>query len=228
MRSGSSCPAIYKARAGAGNRSRETDMAYRQRATGMSARALPPKTAQINAGTRTGCPIRSTATTCNYGNGHSPADPSHELGDGPGGKRQSAREEKFAQVVRLKGSGAVTGIRGLSSSPRQRKIPIRTHVRRPDGPPLLYFAAVLSCSICSNYASDQAELRRFELLTSCMPSGGRTSPRVYVRRSSSSLVPCPTTPVRVSCGTSVLYSAPEPHPFAGVAAPQSFPTTGRP
>src|SRR5512142_1984414 len=111
------------------------------------------------------------------------------------------------------GTGTVTEIRGLASSPRQRNMPTRTHVRRPTGPPLRYFSAVLPCSICSNFASYQVELRRFELLTSCMPSVGGTSPRVHPRRSPSSYVPtsppgsCPhkSARVRVSCCTSVLY-----------------------
>ena len=77
----------------------------------------------------------------------------------------------------------------LPATPATGRWPIRTHVRRPIGPSLRYFAAVLTCSICSNFTSDQVELRRFELLTSCMPSGGRTSTRVHLCRSPSSPVP---------------------------------------
>ena len=91
-------------------------------------------------GARLGVPTGGTSTTCKYGNSHSPADRSHEPGDDTAASVTHPEERKFAQVARLTGSGAVTEIRGLASSPRQRKIPVRTHVRRPTGPPLLYFA----------------------------------------------------------------------------------------
>jgi len=78
-------------------------------------------------------------------------------------------EEEFAQVARLRGSRTVTEIRGSCQQPAPAE-DTDPNTRTAAHPAAV---AVLCCctarSICSNYASDQVELRRFELLTSCMP-----------------------------------------------------------
>jgi hypothetical protein len=107
-----------------------------------------------------------------------------------GRQEPSARgAREFAQFTAWMAPLRRLGACRPASSPHHGRCLIRTHVRRPIGPPLRYSLAVSFCSICSNFASDQVELRRFELLTSCMPSVGSTSAHVHPRRSPSPHVP---------------------------------------
>src|SRR5580693_6963366 len=66
-----------------------------------------------------------------------------------------------------------------------------------------------ACSNCSNYVFSPVELRRFELLTSCLPSGGSTSTRVHPRRSPSSCVPA-RPPLSVCVAVLPCCTAPVP------------------
>ncbi len=84
-------------------------------------------------------------------------------------------------------SGAVTEICGPASSPRQRKNQSEHTYGGPSGRrccTLLLYSLFDLFELCFR----PVELRRFELLTSCMP-GGSTSTRVHPRRSPSLRVP---------------------------------------
>ena len=78
----------------------------------------------------------------------------------------------------------------------------------PNGVVLRYFAAALAVRTVRISLLDQVELRRFELLTPCMPSGGSTSTCVH-RPSPQVTVPVSARQspgIRTRCGTSLLYS----------------------
>jgi hypothetical protein len=120
-------------------------------------------------------------------------------------------KRRFAQVARLKGTRALTRIRGLASSPRPGRYPIRTHVRRPIGPSLLYFAAVLAVRFVRIMllTSGAKEIRTPDLLHAIWRQHvhPRPSPQVTVLPR-----PCTATRVPLCCCTSVLYRC---HPRRG-------------
>ena len=100
----------------------------------------------------------------------------------------------------------------LASSPHHGRCLIRTDVRRPIRPPVLYFAAASFYSICSNFASDLGgakEIRTPDLLHAIWRQHvhPRPSPQVTVLTR-----PCAATSVHLRCGTFLLYRS---HPCRG-------------
>jgi len=118
-------------------------------------------------------------------------------------------ETRICPGDRLTGAGSALGIRCPASSHSRARRPIRTHVRRPTRPPLLYFAAVLAVRSVriSLLTSGAKRARTADLLHAIWRQHvhPRPSPQVTV-------LPRPRTSarVRVSCCTCVLYSAPLP------------------
>jgi hypothetical protein len=80
--------------------------------------------------------LLANAATVTGGNG-----PPGEPGGDQVARSHKIDETRICPVHRL----ASAGSRRRASSPRPGKYPIRTHVRRPNRPPLLYFPAVLPC-----------------------------------------------------------------------------------
>jgi hypothetical protein len=101
-------------------------------------------------------------------------------------------------------AAARLGIGGLASSAGAGRHSIRTHVRRPTGPPLLYFAAVFAVRSVRIMllTSGAKEIRTPDLLHAIWRQHvhPRPSPQVTVL-----LRPCAATSGRVRCGTPVLY-----------------------
>ena len=88
------------------------------------------------------------------------------------------------------------------SQPSSRRCPIRTHVRRPIGPPLLYFAAVLLFDLFELFLTSGAKgIRTPDLLHAIRRQHvhPRPSPQVTV-------LPRPSrSPASACCGTFLLY-----------------------
>jgi hypothetical protein len=112
--------------------------------------------------------------------------------------RGSAQVAGWPTPVRCLGSGVLP--RALAGERR----PIRTCVRRPIGPPLLYFPAVLAVRTVriSLLTSGAKRARTADLLHAIWRQHvhPRPSPQVTVLTR-----PCAAAAVRVRCGTSVLY-----------------------
>jgi len=137
------------------------------------------------------------------------------------------RNEKLPRWHALKAAEQRLISAALPASRANGAIPIRTHIRRPTGPPLRYFAAVSCCSICSNLASDLGgakEIRTPDLLHAIWRQ------HVYPRPSRQVTVPTrprATTSVRVRCGTFLLYRFPS-LPEAPAVAREDGLTSGNP
>jgi hypothetical protein len=114
---------------------------------------------------------------------------------------------------RLANAGSAPAIRCSARSPRRRRWPIRTHVRRPTRPPLLYFAAVLPVRYVriSLLTSGAKRARTADLLHAIWRQHVHPRPSVQV-----TVLPRPRKSARVpvSCGTSVLYRC---HPRRGTS-----------
>jgi hypothetical protein len=123
----------------------------------------------------------------------------------PGGKSHRPGSAGVCTVHGREAPLRRLGVCRLASSPHHGRCLIRTEVRRPIGPPLLYFAAVFFCSICSNFASDLGGakgIRTPDLLHAIWRQPVYPRPCVQV---TVLLGPYATTSVRVRCGTSMLY-----------------------
>jgi hypothetical protein len=106
----------------------------------------------------------------------------------------------FAQVT----GWPAPGSQRRASSPQPGKYPIRTHVRRPTRPPLLYFAAVPAVRFVriSPLTSGAKRARTADLLHAIWRQHVHPRPSLQV-----TVLPRPleSARVRVSCCTSVLY-----------------------
>jgi hypothetical protein len=130
---------------------------------------------------------------------------------GPGGD-QAARvtgpdETGICPGDRLANAGSAPGSGVLPADPRRRRCPIRTHVRRPKWPPLLYFAAVLAVRFVRIrlLTSGAKRARTADLLHAIWRQHVHPRPSLQV-----TVLPRPPASgcVRTSCGTFLLYSAP--------------------
>ena len=105
---------------------------------------------------------------------------------------------------RLASRSPVPGTEWAASSPDGGRCPIRTHVRRPNGPPLLYFAAVLAVRSVriSLLTSGAKRARTADLLHAIWRQHvhPRPSPQVTILQR-----PYAATCVRTCCCTFLLY-----------------------
>jgi hypothetical protein len=114
---------------------------------------------------------------------------------------------------RLGSAGSAPGSRRRANSPQPGKRPIRTHVRRPTRPPLLYFPAVLAVRFVRIrlLSSGAKRARTADLLHAIWRQHVHPCLSVQV-----TVLPRPrkSARVRVSCCTSVLYRC---HPRRGTS-----------
>jgi hypothetical protein len=129
---------------------------------------------------------------------------SRRAGWGRGGKSHGTDDRAMCAGDRPTNAGSVSGIRCPASSLARGRCPIRTHVRRPTRPPLLYFPAVLTVRVIriSLLTSGAKRARTADLLHAIWRQHVHPRPSVQVTVLTR---PRKSARVRVSCCTSVLY-----------------------
>ena len=172
--------------------------AHRQRTRGPSQRP------RLLGADRTGWNGQRGWITCKCGNSRWQEWPSREpVGDNPA-KVTGPMRRVLAQVTGWPTSVQRLEPAAMPAAPASARCPIRTHIRRPTRPPLLYFAAVLPVRVVriSLLTSGAKRARTADLLHAIWRQHVHPRPSVQV-----TVLPRPRTSarVRVSCCTSVLY-----------------------